>query len=177
MKRTHLIAVLVALAAVGIFVLVDTGLTPGGQAQTLAWLLFSAAAIFVPVAAMIAILRHRLYEIDRIIGRTFVYGALTAILAGLYSAGIQLFTWFFKELTGQSSDGALVLTTLVLATTFTPIKRRLERIAAARLQEPAEVPVSINSSVAFDLDDPNVRAFAATVAAMVRQELEGERSA
>jgi hypothetical protein len=78
-----------------------------------------------------AILRYRLYDIDRVISRTFVYGALTAILAGLYAASIKLFTSFFVDVTRQSSDTALVLTTLVLATTFTPIKGRLEGVAAS----------------------------------------------
>src|SRR5262249_36656667 len=71
------------------------------------------------------------YDIDRVISRTFVYGALTAILAGLYAASIKLFTSFFVDVTRQSSDTALVLTTLVLATTFTPIKGWLEGVAAS----------------------------------------------
>jgi hypothetical protein len=69
-----------------------------------------------------------------LINRTFVFGALTAVLAGLYAAGIRLFQVLFVAITGQESDGALVLTTLILATTFTPIKSRLEGIAARRYQ-------------------------------------------
>jgi hypothetical protein len=100
----------------------------------LSWIAFSLAATLVPVAALFAMLRYRLYDIDRVIGRTFVYGALTAILAGLYAASIRLFTSFFVDVTRQSSDTALVLTTLVLATTFTPIKSWLEGVAAARFR-------------------------------------------
>ena len=100
------------------------------------WLLFTAAVVTVPAAALVAILRYRLYDIDRLIGRTFVYGSLTAILAGLYAASIRLFTAAFVAFTGQSSDGALVLSTLVLATTFTPIKGRLETVARERLHDP-----------------------------------------
>ena len=73
-------------------------------------------------------------EIDRIIGRTFAYGALTAILAGLYSASVRLFNWLFVDVTGQNSEATLVLTTLVLATTFTPIKSRLEKVAERRFK-------------------------------------------
>jgi hypothetical protein len=97
----------------------------------LAWVVFTGAATLVPIAAVFAILRYRLYDIDRVISRTFVYGALTAILAGLYAASIKLFTSFFVDVTRQSSDTALVLTTLVLATTFTPIKGWLEGVAAS----------------------------------------------
>ena len=100
------------------------------------WLLFTAAAVTLPTAALVAILRYRLYQIDRLIGRTFVFGSLTAILAGLYASSIRLFTSIFVGLTGESSDAALVLTTLVLATTFTPIKQRLETVAKERFHDP-----------------------------------------
>jgi hypothetical protein len=113
-----------------------------------AWLVFTVAALALPAAAVVAILRYRLYDIDRVIGRTFVYGALTAILAGLYAASIKLFTDFFVGVSGQSSDLALVLTTLVLATTFTPIKQRLESIAAQRFHDPGAGLVPAAAAVA-----------------------------
>ena len=153
------------------------------------WLAFCAASTLIPIAAWVAILRHRLYDIDRIIGRTIVYAALTAILAGLYSSGIRAFNWFFVELTGESSDAALV-TTLVLATTFTPIKSRLERIAAERLQGPCRADAELDATGApnpaarvdgtnapptLDLRNPQVRAFADAVAAIVLERLEAGR--
>jgi hypothetical protein len=98
----------------------------GSSGSTAIWVLFCAGAIVVPLAALVAILRYHLYEIETIIGRTLVYGSLTAILAGIYTAGIRLFNWLFVEMTGEDSDVALVVTTLVLATTFTPIKTWLE---------------------------------------------------
>jgi uncharacterized membrane protein len=115
-----------------------------------AWLLFSVAAIAVPVAALIAITRYRLYDIDRLIGRTFVYGSLTAILAGLYAASIRLFTAVFVGVTGQSSDTALVLTTLVLATSFTPIKGRLETIAGERFRPAPAMAAAASGSADFE---------------------------
>jgi hypothetical protein len=90
----------------------------------------------VPVAAGVAVMRYRLYDIDRLIDRTFVYGSLTAILAGLYAASIKLFQALFVALTGQESDVAVVITTLVLATSFTPVKRRLEAVVEGRFNEP-----------------------------------------
>jgi hypothetical protein len=93
----------------------------------------------LPIAVAIAVTRYRLYDIDTIIGRTVAYGALTAILAGLYAASVRLFNALFVAATGEESEAALVLTTLVLATTFTPIKGRLERLAARRFPpEPRE---------------------------------------
>ena len=95
----------------------------------------------VPVAVLVAIARYRLFELDQVVGRGFVYGALVAILAGLYAASIRLFTALFTALTGESSDASLVITTLILATTFTPIKARLETMATALSAKPrGDVP-------------------------------------
>jgi hypothetical protein len=85
---------------------------------------------FAPLAVALAIARYRLYEIDHLVGRTFVYGALTAILAGLYAASVDFFQVLFTAATGEKSDAALVLTTLILAATFTPVKKRLDALAA-----------------------------------------------
>ncbi len=95
---------------------------PGWAAASasLWWLTLS----IIPVTLSVAVLRYRLYQIDLIINRALVYGALTAILAGLYSASISLFQKVFIALTGEKSDAAIVLTTLILASTFTPIKTR-----------------------------------------------------
>jgi hypothetical protein len=75
---------------------------------------------------MLAILRHRLYDIDLIINRTLVYVPLTAILAGQYSASITLSQRIFIALTGQKSDTAIVLATLFVASVFAPLKNFLQ---------------------------------------------------
>jgi hypothetical protein len=123
-----------------------------------------------PVAITIAILRYRLYDIDSIISRAFVYGALTAVLAGIYTASIRLFNAIFVATTGENSDIALVITTLLLATTFTPIKRRLELLAGRRMgPEHAEVDVAMPSRGAEALlDDP---AFTAALDERIRAAL------
>jgi len=89
----------------------------------------------IPATLSISILRHRLYDIDLIINRTLVYGALTAILAGLYSGSISLFQKLFVAVTGEKSDAAIVITTLILASTFTPIKTRLQAIVDRRFRD------------------------------------------
>lgn len=95
------------------------------------WLSLSA----IPVTLTIAILKYRLYEIDVIINRALVYGALTAILAGLYSASISLLQKVFIALTGEKSDAAVVITTLVLASGFTPIRTRLQAVVDRRFRD------------------------------------------
>jgi hypothetical protein len=77
-------------------------------------------------AVGVAILRHRLYDIDVIINRTLVYGSLTAMLVALYFGGIVLLQRMFVVLTGERSTLAVVVSTLVIAALFTPLRRRIQ---------------------------------------------------
>ena len=96
-------------------------------------LLFLALSL-APVATLIAITRYRLYEIDRIVNRALLYGSLTAILAGIFTAGISLAQRLFIAMTGVSNDAAIVLTTLVVATLYAPLRKRLETIVDRRFK-------------------------------------------
>jgi hypothetical protein len=87
-----------------------------------------------PIAIGIAITRYRLFEIDRLINRTLVYGSLTAILAGVFTAAIGLAQRVFVAVTGEKSDAAIVLTTLVVATLYAPLRKRLEAIVDRRFR-------------------------------------------
>jgi hypothetical protein len=82
----------------------------------------------LPVAAGIAILRHRLYEIDVVINRTLVYGSLTAMLALVYFGGVTVTQAIFRALTGQEEQPqlAIVVSTLVIAALFNPLRRRIQ---------------------------------------------------
>ncbi len=96
--------------------------------------LFFLALTLLPISAGIAILRYRLYEIDRIVNRTVVYGGLTAILAGIFTAGIALGQRAFIALTGERSDVAVVLVTLFVATAYAPMRKRLEAVVDRRFK-------------------------------------------
>jgi hypothetical protein len=96
---------------------------------------FQLALLGIPIAAGIAVLRYRLYDIDVLINRTIVYGLLTAILAGVYTAMVGLMQRVFVTLTGERSDAAIVLSTIVVVTVFTPIRARLQAIVERRFKE------------------------------------------
>jgi hypothetical protein len=83
----------------------------------------------VPAAAGIAILRYRLYEIDRIVNRTLVYGALTALLAGVYAA---LALWLPRLLDLGESQLIVAASTLAVAALFGPVRRRVQWVVDRR---------------------------------------------
>ncbi len=102
--------------------------------QSVAWFLGIAAFNFLPIAAGIAILRYRLYDIDVVINRTLVYGALTAALVAGYFGSITVlqgigslvFQVPFLALTGQESQLATVAAVLAMAALFNPLRRRIQ---------------------------------------------------
>lgn len=79
----------------------------------------------MPIAAGVAILRYRLYEVDLVINRTLVYGALTASLALTYWGGVVLLQQVLRPFT-QGSDLAIIGSTLLVAALFQPARLRIQ---------------------------------------------------
>jgi ADP-ribosylglycohydrolase len=84
--------------------------------------------VLLYLAVGVAILRYNLYDIDLLINRTLVYGALTGTLALIYFGGVATTQAIFRTLTGQEQQPqlAVVVSTLVIAALFNPLRRRMQ---------------------------------------------------
>jgi hypothetical protein len=80
----------------------------------------------IPVAIGIAILRHRLFDIDLIVRRTLVYAVLVACLAGIYLGGVFMIEAVVRRLSGSSGTLAVTLSTLAVAVAFQPLRGRIQ---------------------------------------------------
>jgi hypothetical protein len=86
----------------------------------------------VPVAIGIAMLRYRLYEIDRIINRTLVYGTLTAILGLIYAGAVLVLGQLFGGVGTDPPSWAVAGATLTVAALFQPARRRIQAVVDRR---------------------------------------------
>jgi hypothetical protein len=85
----------------------------------------------LPIAAGIAILRYRLYDLDLVLKRTLVYGVVTVGLAGLYFGIVLALQEVFSSFAG-GSDLAVAVSTLAVAALFGPARRRVQRAVDRR---------------------------------------------
>jgi hypothetical protein len=88
--------------------------------------LFLTGFLAIPAAIGIAILRHRLYDIDLVINRTLVYVVLTASLVLVYVASVAGLQRLFSPLTGEDNQLSIVASTLLIAALFGPLRRRVQ---------------------------------------------------
>jgi len=122
-----LLSLLIVVAIIASMVAnVDTG--------PLSSALFYLPVLGITISAGIAILRYRLYNIDILINRTLVYGALTALLALIYFGLVFILQSLVRALGGQFSQTPLVIvgSTLVIAALFQPLRRRIQQVIDRR---------------------------------------------
>ncbi|MHB8398728.1 MAG: hypothetical protein ACYDCI_07315 [Candidatus Limnocylindrales bacterium] len=95
------------------------------------WLVAFLAYLGLPITIGIAVLRYRLYEIDRIISRTIGYAVVTLSLAVIFASAILLFQAVLAPLTGGDTV-AVAASTLVVAVLFQPLRRRAQAVVDRR---------------------------------------------
>jgi hypothetical protein len=82
----------------------------------------------IPIAVGVAILKYRLYDIDRLINRTLVYGLLTALLASVYAGVVLVLGQLFGGVAGNPPSWAVAGATLAVAALFQPARRRIQAV-------------------------------------------------
>ena len=116
-------------AAVVVGVVVSLLVTSlGGPAAQAALIISRLAIVAFPVSIGVAILKYRLYEIDRLISRTLAYAIVTGLLVGVYAGLVLLATQVFRF----HSSVAVAAATLAAAALFTPVRRRVQRAVDRR---------------------------------------------
>jgi hypothetical protein len=162
---------LMTAASVPVF-LVGSGFAHGASA----WLLFTLWTLMVltpvaglPLACAVAVLKYRLYEIDRLISRTVAYAIVTGLLVGVY-AGLVLLT---SAVLPSHTQVAVAVATLVAAALFSPLRRRVQTAVDRRFNRArydAERTVAAFASRLADATD--LDAVSNDLAATVHQALE-----
>ena len=106
--------------------IVVVSIWPSLDSSVVANVLFLVGFLAIPSAMALAILKYRLYDIDIVINRTLVYGALSVTLALLYFGSIAVLQGAWIALTGQRSQLAVVASTLLIAALFNSIRHRIQ---------------------------------------------------
>jgi hypothetical protein len=159
---------LAAGAAVFVMSLVAFELVSGQVGQASRAIAFLGIAA-LPVSAGVAILRYRLYEIDRIISRTLAYAIVTGLLVGLYAGLVLLAT----RVLPLSSPVAVAGATLAAAALFSPLRRRVQRAVDRRFNRARYDAEQTVAAFAARLKDAvEIDAVRADLTGVVQQALE-----
>jgi hypothetical protein len=133
---------------------------------------FAFSFLLVPLSISVAVLRSHLFDIDVVINRTLVYGSLTAILIVLYFSGIVVLQGVFDILTGASEKSTLtvVVSTLVIAALFNPLRRRIQSFIDRRFyRSKYDARKTLQAFSATLRDETDLNALSDDLVSVVRQ--------
>ena len=143
--------------------------------KMLSMLLMDAFMLFIPLSIGVAVLRARLFDIDVVINRTLVYGSLTATLIALYYGGVATTQTIFRALTGQEQQSqlAVVVSTLVIAALFTPLRRRIQSFMDRRFyRKKYDARKTLEAFSAKLRDETDLEALNAELVGVVRETMQ-----
>jgi hypothetical protein len=135
------------------------------------------ALLALPIFTGIAIVRYRLYDIDFLINRTLVYGALTATLALVYFGSVATAQAIFRAFTGQQEQPqlAVVVSTLVIAALFNPLRRRIQSFIDRRFyRRKYDARKTLEAFSATLRDETDLEALRVGLVGVVRETMQPE---
>ncbi|MEO5634918.1 hypothetical protein [Gaiella sp.] len=127
-ERAQLRWIASAVAATGIGIvtmLIGSAILGDRRASDILWGAAIVSISFIPIGIGIAVMRYRLYEIDRVISRTLVYAVVTVVLASAYVGLVLIGQALFSSFAG-GSNLAIAASTLVVAALFLPVRSRVQ---------------------------------------------------
>jgi hypothetical protein len=158
------------LAATSLFAAAYISGAVTDDSNEISWWILSAALAAIPISVLFAVLRYRLYEIDRILSRTVSYVIVLGVLAAVYLAGLSLLSSLFSE-----SSLSVAASTLAAAALFTPVRRRVQAWVDRRFNrsryDAEQVMDGFSGSLRRDLDaDTLVRGWVHVVSETMQPE-------
>jgi hypothetical protein len=157
-----------AAALVIVFLVSGPLILPGGSALGTGLLI-----ALLPVAAGIAILRYRLYDIDRLINRTLVYGLLTALLGTVYAGVVLVLGQVFGGIGPEPPSWAVAGATLAVAALFQPARHRIQAIVDRRFnRRKHDAARTVEAFSARLRDEVDLDALAAELLAVANQTMQ-----
>src|SRR5829696_3445742 len=135
------------------------------------------ALVIVPLSLSIAVLRYRLYDIDVFINRTIVYVSLTLMLGLVYLGSVVTLQYAFRALTGQVEQPqlAIVVSTLVIAALFHPLRRRIQSFIDRRFyRRKYDAAKTLEAFSARLRDETDLEALNGELVAVVRETMQPE---
>jgi hypothetical protein len=126
--------IVLALGGGAVVALLDLVVPRGVLASLVGTTFLYFFALLIPLSIAVAVLRYHLYDIDLLINRSLVYGALTAILVGIYFGGVAATQAVLQAFTVQEKPPQIVVvaSTLVIAALFGPLRRRMQALVDRR---------------------------------------------
>jgi hypothetical protein len=138
-----------------------------------AYALLIATTPAIPVSIGIAILRYRLFDIDRIINRTLVYGSLTVMLGATYFGSVVVLQQMFRTVSGQQSTVAVVASTLAIAALFNPLLRRVQSFVDRRFyRRKYDAAKTLEAFSSMMRDETNLDALGNDLVSVVREAMQ-----